>query len=103
MMHFCLFIKTCAKFLRLRAFAVDPTFDTVALPALMVYKNGQLIGNFVRVWEEFEPFTEDAVNSFLSLFCGLSAGMRNSNSPIYRSEFSDDEELKDFCSDFHNH
>lgn len=103
MMQFSPHAKTCAKFLRLRAFAVDPTFDTVALPALMVYKNGQMIGNFVRVWEEFEPFTEDTVNSFLSVFCSPSAGMRNNNSTKNHPEVSDDEELEEFCSYFHNH
>jgi hypothetical protein len=44
-------------------------FDSIALPALMVHQNGQLVGIFVRVCEELKPFTEDMVKEFLSLFC----------------------------------
>jgi hypothetical protein len=97
-----LHVKTFARFLCLRAFAVDPTFDSIALPALMVYQSGQLVGNFVRVCGELKPFTEDTVKDFLSLFCRPLAGMSNNSSPMCRPEFSDDEELEEFCSDFHS-
>jgi hypothetical protein len=68
----------------------------------MVYQNGQLVGNFVRVCEELKPFTEDTVKKFLSLFCSPLAGMCNNSTPMCRPEFSDDEELEEFCSDFHS-
>lgn len=41
-------------------------FKTVALPTLLVYKNGQLIGNFIRMAEELgEEFYASDVESYL--------------------------------------
>ncbi|CAG8773922.1 594_t:CDS:2, partial [Acaulospora morrowiae] len=40
----------CAKFLRILAH--DLEFDSVGLPAVLVYKNGKLIVNLVRITEE---------------------------------------------------
>lgn len=41
-------------------------FKTVALPTLLVYKDGQVIGNFIRMGEEFgEEFYPSDVESYL--------------------------------------
>ncbi len=97
-------IKSYARFLRLRAFAVDPAFDTLALPVLMVYKNGQLIGNVVRVCDEFESLTKDNVKSFLDFFCRSTLPTHTLPATAHKHQAQhpdfDDEELDGFCSDF---
>jgi hypothetical protein len=42
-------------------------FKTVALPTILVYKNGQVIGNFIRMGEEFgdEFFASDVESYFI--------------------------------------
>ncbi|KAK8772951.1 hypothetical protein V5799_012517 [Amblyomma americanum] len=41
-------------------------FECKGVPALLVYKNGNLIGNFVRLTDEFgEDFFSGDVESFL--------------------------------------
>lgn len=98
-------IQSYARFLRLRAFAVDPAFEKLALPVLMVYKNGQLIGNFVRVCDEFESFTKENVKTFLESYCGTlptPTPPLTAHNNFGQHPDIDDEELDEFCSDFHN-
>jgi len=56
------------KFCRLKASAagVSSKFKKMGLPAILVYKEGQLMGNFVRLIDEFgEDFFASDVESFL--------------------------------------
>lgn len=55
---FCKILSTVA--------GLSKKFKTVALPTLLVYKNGQVIGNFIRMGEEFgDEFYSSDVESFL--------------------------------------
>ncbi|ROT63890.1 phosducin-like protein [Penaeus vannamei] len=56
------------KFCRLHATAagVSSRFKVTGLPALLIYKSGQMVGNFVRLTDEFgEDFYATDVESFL--------------------------------------
>lgn len=56
------------KFCRLQASAagVSSKFKQMGLPAILIYKNGQLMGNFVRLLDEFgDDFYATDVESFL--------------------------------------
>lgn len=45
---------------------LSKNFKTVALPTLIVYKNGQVIGNFIRLGDEFgEDFYSSDVEGYL--------------------------------------
>jgi hypothetical protein len=54
-----------AKFLRI--LASDLEFDPVGLPALLVYKNGELIANLVKITEQIGEinFDSDTVEEVL--------------------------------------
>ena len=54
-----------AKFLRI--LANDLEFDPIGLPALLVYKNGELIANLVKITEEIGEinFDSDTVEKVL--------------------------------------
>lgn len=55
---FCKILSTVA--------GLSKKFKTVALPTLLVYKNGQVIGNFIRMGEEFgDEFYPSDVESYL--------------------------------------
>lgn len=55
---FCKILSTVA--------GLSKRFKTVALPTLLVYKNGQVIGNFIRMGEEFgDEFYASDVESYL--------------------------------------
>lgn len=55
---FCKILSTVA--------GLSKKFKTVALPTLLVYKNGQVIGNFIRMGDEFgDMFYASDVESFL--------------------------------------
>lgn len=55
---FCKILSTVA--------GLSKKFKTVALPTLLVYKNGQVIGNFIRMGEEFgDEFFSSDVESYL--------------------------------------
>lgn len=55
---FCKILSTVA--------GLSKKFKTVALPTLLVYKNGQVIGNFIRMGEEFgDEFYASDVESYL--------------------------------------
>lgn len=55
---FCKILSTVA--------GLSKKFKTVALPTLLVYKNGQVIGNFIRMGEEFgDEFYSSDVESYL--------------------------------------
>lgn len=55
---FCKILSTVA--------GLSKKFKTVALPTLLVYKNGQVIGNFIRMGEEFgDEFFPSDVESYL--------------------------------------
>lgn len=55
---FCKILSTVA--------GLSKKFNTVALPTLLVYKNGQVIGNFIRMREEFgDQFYPSDLESFL--------------------------------------
>lgn len=55
---FCKILSTVAGLSR--------KFKTVALPTILVYKNGQVIGNFIRMGEEFgDEFFASDVESYL--------------------------------------
>lgn len=45
---------------------LSKNFKTVALPTLLVYKNGQIVGNFIRLGDEFgDDFYSSDVESYL--------------------------------------
>ena len=55
---FCKILSTVA--------GLSKKFKTTALPTLLVYKNGQVIGNFIRMGEEFgDEFYASDVESYL--------------------------------------
>ncbi len=55
---FCKILSTVA--------GLSKKFKTVALPTLLIYKNGQVIGNFIRLGDEFgDEFYASDVESFL--------------------------------------
>jgi thiol-disulfide isomerase/thioredoxin len=55
---FCKILSTVA--------GLSKKFKTVALPTILVYKNGQVIGNFIRMGEEFgDEFFASDVESYL--------------------------------------
>ncbi|ORY08278.1 thioredoxin-like protein [Basidiobolus meristosporus CBS 931.73] len=55
-----------AKFLKIPSVEADPDFDPIALPAILAYKNGELIANLIRVTEELgDRFDEEAVEALL--------------------------------------
>lgn len=55
---FCKILSTVA--------GLSKKFKTVALPTLLVYKNGQVIGNFIRMGDEFgDEFYASDVESYL--------------------------------------
>ena len=55
---FCKILSTVA--------GLSKKFKTVALPTLIVYKNGQVIGNFIRLGDEFgDEFYASDVESYL--------------------------------------
>ena len=41
-------MKRFARFLRLKAFSVNPDFDVIALPTVMIHKGGQLVHNLTK-------------------------------------------------------
>lgn len=59
---------TCVKFCKIQSSiaGLSKNFRTSALPTILVYKNGTVVGNFIRLHEEFgdEFFTSD-VEGFL--------------------------------------
>ncbi|XP_053213581.1 phosducin-like protein [Panonychus citri] len=58
------FIKFCA--LDARSAGMSERFKKQGVPALLIYKNGNLVGNFVRLTDEFgEDFYASDVESFL--------------------------------------
>lgn len=55
---FCKILSTVA--------GLSKNFKTVALPTLIIYKNGQVIGNFIRLGDEFgEEFYSSDVEGYL--------------------------------------
>ena len=42
-------MKRFARFLRLKAFSVNPDFDVIALPTVMIHKGGQLVHNLTKI------------------------------------------------------
>jgi len=55
---FCKILSTVA--------GLSKAFKTVALPTLLVYKNGQVIGNFIRLGDEFgDEFYAHDIEGFL--------------------------------------
>ena len=55
-----------AKFIQVQALEASPTLDTICLPALLVYKRGELVHNLVR-FMEFNP--EDVMDTLEGLGC----------------------------------
>ena len=54
------------KFLRLRTSAADESYDPIALPTLLLYRAGEVIGCMTRVTEDIgESFTLDDVEWLL--------------------------------------
>ncbi|KAJ3411832.1 Alpha-1,3-mannosyltransferase-like protein [Chytridiales sp. JEL 0842] len=59
------------KFVRIVAIKADSNFDQIALPALLVYKNGDVVTSFMRVTDEIEGWAKtgrcelDAFEEFL--------------------------------------
>lgn len=54
------------KFLRLRSSAADSSYDPIALPTLLLYRAGEVIGCMTRVTDDIgESFTLDDVEWLL--------------------------------------
>lgn len=71
-MHGCLVCLAkeypCIKFCRIKASdaRLSRKFSVSGVPALLIYKNGELIGNYIRLSDEFgEDFYATEVESFL--------------------------------------
>ncbi|XP_041347705.1 phosducin-like protein [Gigantopelta aegis] len=90
------------KFCRMKASTVrlSMNFTEKGLPALLIYKNGLMVGNFVRMSDEFgEDFFATEIESFLQEHGFLSSSSKDLNSVIRDKLPEDDDCDSDFDID----
>jgi len=69
------------KFARIKSTDARPGFDDAGLPALLIYKNRNTIGSFVKVTDDLpESFDIEDVEEFLT---GHNALVPSQGLPIY--------------------
>lgn len=70
-----------AKFIQVSALEANPNLDTIILPAILVYRRGELVHNLVRFTEELPPvsrggFGVEEVREVLEGLLGVSTSSR---------------------------